>query len=255
MFWQDQRFVGPLAGLIESMGSELGMSITTAPEAAVVSVGRPDVGVLVDGLLTGYVEAKAPGFAVRASRLRGRDREQWQRFSLLPNLIYTNGQSRILYRHGEQVLEARLPHDPAVLGADAVDASSARALTRAFLRWKPILPSTPKELAVTLAPLCRFLASEVREAVATWPEGAIASLWAEWRHLLFHDAGEDQFADAYAQTVTFSLLLARVEGGNVTLSTMPSEVCEVTPASLPRCCGRWRRVLRWPPKSASESNC
>jgi hypothetical protein len=214
----EAAIVGPLASVIETIGSAFGLAVVTAPEAAVASVGRPDVGVLVDGLLTGYVEAKAPGVAVGGSQLRGRDREQWQRFSLLPNLIYTNGQSWILYRHGERTLEARLPEDPASAGAAAVDASSARDVRRvfeAFLRWEPVVPSSARELAVTLAPLCRFLASEVLEAVQTRPEGAIASLWQEWRQLLFHDAGEEQFADAYAQTVTFSLLLARVEGSSV----------------------------------------
>jgi predicted helicase len=34
----------------------------------------------------------------------------------------------------------------------------------------------------------------------------------EWRHLLFPDSSDDAFADQYAQTVTFALLLARAEG-------------------------------------------
>ncbi len=41
--------------------------------------------------------------------------------------------------------------------------------------------------------------------------GPFTSLAADWRELLFPDADEDQFADGYAQTVTFALLLARVE--------------------------------------------
>src|SRR5262249_28900931 len=34
-------------------------------------------------------------------------------------------------------------------------------------------------------------------------------LAAEWRHLLFPDASDERFADSYAQTVTFGMLLAR----------------------------------------------
>jgi len=41
--------------------------------------------------------------------------------------------------------------------------------------------------------------------------GPFTSLAADWRELLFPDADEDQFADGYAQTVTFARLLARVE--------------------------------------------
>ena len=45
--------------------------------------------------------------------------------------------------------------------------------------------------------------------------GAALSMLAEdWRHLLFPDATDAQFADAYAQTVAFALLLGRTEGAD-----------------------------------------
>jgi hypothetical protein len=43
------------------------------------------------------------------------------------------------------------------------------------------------------------------------------SIAATWREMLFPNAKNEQFADAYAQTVTFALLLARIQGaGNGT---------------------------------------
>ena len=44
------------------------------------------------------------------------------------------------------------------------------------------------------------------------PAVAAGELARDWRQLLFPDADDEQFADAYAQTVTFALLLARSEG-------------------------------------------
>jgi hypothetical protein len=44
------------------------------------------------------------------------------------------------------------------------------------------------------------------------PQSPLVQLAKEWRQLLFPDASDEQFADAYAQTVTFALLLARSEG-------------------------------------------
>jgi hypothetical protein len=35
---------------------------------------------------------------------------------------------------------------------------------------------------------------------------------ADWRRLLYPDLTDEQFANAYAQTITFALLLARVDG-------------------------------------------
>ena len=40
----------------------------------------------------------------------------------------------------------------------------------------------------------------------------LTALATDWRHLLFPEATDDEFADNYAQAVTFGLLLARAEG-------------------------------------------
>jgi type I restriction-modification system DNA methylase subunit len=66
-------------------------------------------------------------------------------------------------------------------------------------------------LAALLAPLCRMLREEVQDALRS-PSSAFAQLAKDWRDVLFSDADDDRFADAYAQTVTFALLLARSEG-------------------------------------------
>ncbi|MCU0809382.1 MAG: hypothetical protein MUC53_16265 [Candidatus Contendobacter sp.] len=58
-------------------------------------------------------------------------------------------------------------------------------MLRDFLFWQPTAPATPRALAETLAPLCRLLRA---------------------------DADDAQFADAYAQTLTYALLLARWSG-------------------------------------------
>ena len=44
------------------------------------------------------------------------------------------------------------------------------------------------------------------------PNSPLAQLAGDWRQLLFPDATDAQFADAYAQTVAFALLLGRSEG-------------------------------------------
>ena len=61
-----------------------------------------------------------------------------------------------------------------------------------------------------LAPLCRMLRDDVAEALER-PASPLVQLARDWRQLLFPDASDGQFADAYAQTVTFALLLSRSE--------------------------------------------
>jgi Type ISP C-terminal specificity domain len=59
--------------------------------------------------------------------------------------------------------------------------------------------------------LCRLLRDEVAEALAEESD-ALTTLAADWRDLLFPQATDKQFADGYAQAVTFGLLTARARG-------------------------------------------
>jgi hypothetical protein len=94
-----------------------------------------------------------------------------------------------------------------------------------FLRWEPERPRSVQQLVRAVAGLCRLLRDEVREVLAQERAGSNVTLFtdlaAEWRELLFPRLSDDQFADAYAQTVTFALLLARVEGIEFAGGPMP----------------------------------
>ena len=154
-------------------------------------------------------------------QFKGHDREQFKRFSSIPNILYTDGNEWSLYRNGERVNAIiRLSGNVSTDGKAAVtlqDAQALISLLRDFLLWKPIIPTDRKGkidlkgFAKFLAPLCRMLRDDVSDALKD-PVSPIVKLAHEWRHLLFPDASDKQFADAYAQTVTFALLLARTEG-------------------------------------------
>jgi hypothetical protein len=211
----EDQLKGPCQTLLRSVGAALGRKVTARAEARVADLGgRPDLGVDVDGLLTGHVELKAPGKGARAERLKGHDKEQWQKFQSLPNLLYTDGNEWSLYRSGELIGRAKASGDVTKKGRNAYDVDDAGELVSiftAFLNWHPIVPTGPRALAHMLAPLCRVLREDVIAAMQQ--EGsALAILAADWRRFLFPDADDAQFADAYAQTVTYALLLARLEG-------------------------------------------
>ena len=98
-------------------------------------------------------------------------------------------------------------------GATALEDDTLAALHTLlldFLTWAPIVPHDPRKLAEMLAPLCRYLRSDVFAAVER--EGsALAHLCADIRQYLFPHTDHKEFADIYAQTLTYSLLLARLE--------------------------------------------
>jgi len=209
---QEDQLKGPTGNLLSAFGSEFAFNVIPRFEAPVPGVGRPDIALDVGGALCGYVELKAPQVSVR--NLKGHDREQFNKFKTLPNLVYTNGNEWILYRDGERKQTVRLSGDVTDEGAGAVeerDAERLSAMLRDFLDWDPIVPSSPKALAELLAPLCHLLREDVTEALGN-PESAISQLAGEWREYLFPEADNRRFADAYAQTLTYALLLARMEG-------------------------------------------
>ncbi len=103
---QEDQLKGPTGDLLSGFGTEFGLNVIPRFEAPVRGVGRPDIALDVGGALCGYVELKAPQVSVR--NLRGRDREQFNKFKTLPNLVYTNGNEWILYQDGEKATTKRL---------------------------------------------------------------------------------------------------------------------------------------------------
>lgn len=213
----EDQLKGPVAQLIAEAGKTFGLKVESRTETHLSEQKvRPDIAMYVGGLICGYIELKAPGSGADAPRLKGKhNREQWEKLKSLPNLIYTDSREWALYREGErQGSITRLEDDPTEAGKAAISESNAErlsALFRQFLDWAPSVPHQPTGLANYLAPLTRFLRSEVETALATSGSN-IGGLREEWRKFFFPTADEAQFADAYAQTVTYAMLLARLQG-------------------------------------------
>ena len=208
-----------VAALFVATGAKYGLTVETRTETHLSEHKvRPDIAIYVGGLICGYIELKAPGLGADAPKLKGdHNKKQWAKLKGLPNLIYTDGRDWALYRSGERPdgqPNVRLTDDPTEKGKAAIDKADAEALDRLFrdfLGWQPNVPHTPSGLAKYLAPLSRFLRSEVESALKQ-SGSAVGLLANEWRQFFFPDSDDAKFADAYAQTVTYAMLLARLSG-------------------------------------------
>lgn len=178
---------------------------------------RPDFAVTHESLLAGFVELKAPGKGADPRRFRERhDKDQWDRLRALPNLIYTDGNAFSLWRNGELAGEiVQLSGDVEMSGAALVAPPSLLTLFSDFLSWEPSQPRDAKQLAETTARLCRLLRDEVTEQLAV-NNRTLAALHEDWRKILFPNASDMEFADGYAQAVTFGMLMARAQ--NISLA-------------------------------------
>ncbi|NHZ43327.1 type ISP restriction/modification enzyme [Massilia aquatica] len=216
----EDQLRAPFEALIRQFGASNNLAITPIGETRLEdNLGRPDYGIAVAGLLCGHVELKAPGKGADTAKFKGHDKHQWERFKGLPNILYTDGRHWTLYRSGEEIRSFILDGNPAKQGIMAVGAGDDDKLNLVindFLNWKPVVPGTAKQLALYLAPLCRMLKDDVVDALRRGSP-SMQSVARDWRNYLFPDADDKKFADSYAQTVTFALLLARSNGANTLL--------------------------------------
>jgi hypothetical protein len=212
----EDQLRAPIEGLFKDLSALIGL-----PDAAVALVGestlgalatRPDYAVTVRNALVGFIEVKAPGKGADPRRFSDEhDKKQWTKLKSLPNLLYTDGNSFSLWRDGQPVDKlVELEGDVESAGAKLAAPGTLLPLIADFLRWSPEPPRSVKQLAETAARLCRLLRDEVTEELQRNNPG-LTSLAQEWRGLLFPQATDAEFADGYAQAVTFGLLVARAK--------------------------------------------
>jgi Type ISP C-terminal specificity domain/N-6 DNA Methylase len=210
----EDQLRGPLEVLIRDLAAIDGMpanSVQLVGETTLSALKtRPDFAVIVEKALIGFIEVKAPGKGADPRQFKDpHDKDQWDKLKSLPNLIYTDGNSFSLWRDGKP--EGAIVHLKGTIessGAKLDAPITLLPLISAFLHWAPIPPKTAKQLAHVSARLCRLLRDEVIEQMAVGSP-ALTGLAHDWRKLLFPQADDAQFADGYAQAVTFGLLVAR----------------------------------------------
>lgn len=210
----EDQLRAPLERLIADLAELCGLkrsAITAVGETSLSELKtRPDYAVTVRNALVGFIEVKSPGKGADPRRFRDRhDKAQWEKLQSLPNLIYTDGNEFSLWRNGTLVGSlVRLIGDVETSGTDLDAPPGLLNLFEDFIQWQPNPPRDAKQLAEVSARLCRLLRDEVTEQLSQGST-ALTALASDWRHLLFPEASNAQFADGYAQAVTFGMLMAR----------------------------------------------
>jgi hypothetical protein len=218
---REESFYPHLAALLGSWAANSGRAgIHVTPQPKPTEVGNPDFRVW-DGRqrIVGYVEAKAPtteNLEVVA------ESEQLRRYRhTFPNLILTNFFEFRLYRNGHLVARARLarPFVATKLGTrpPLEEVEELERLLEQFFAFSLPKAYSAESLATELAVRTRFLrdqvvAQELAEEQKTAQGHLLGFYQAFQKHLIAGLTLED-FADLYAQTITYGLFAARVRAG------------------------------------------
>ena len=168
---------------------------------------KPDIGVHEKGdtLAIGHIELKAMRKGANWRSFSGHDAKQAKKYMSLGglNLIYSDGWEWSLLQ------DKKWKKEPFML-ADASDLELREFFGR-FFEWQPTVPHKRRELAAHIAGHCRLIRDSAVESLKN-KNSSINSLKKAWQEYLFPHTNDAQFADYYAQTLTYALFLAHLRG-------------------------------------------
>jgi len=214
---REESYYNHLSTLIKELAEALqfkNIDVTTLPKKT--DAGNPDFRIW-DGKnhITGYIEAKDPSNTnldiIETS-------EQLKRYcSTFPNVILTNFYEFRLYRNGERIKEAMIgrPILARKLQAPppAENIADLKELFETFFSFSLPSVKTARSLAIELAKRTRFLRDEVIAVELAENDGKghrqIIGFYEAFKKYLITTLTEKQFADLYAQTITYGLFAAR----------------------------------------------
>ena len=218
---REESFYSCLENLLREVAASTGRSqihVTTLPKET--EAGNPDFRVWNgQDRIIGYIEAKKPTEqnldSIEAS-------EQLKRYRhTFPNLILTNFFEFRLYRNG-QTVDRVLAARPFILSELAMTPPAEKGdellkLLDQFFGFSLARTYTAESLAVELAKRTRFLrdvvSDELKEEKAQG-EGHLLGFYEAFQRYLIANLTLEDFADLYAQTITYGLFAARTRARN-----------------------------------------
>jgi len=196
-----------LGKLFRDAQTALGRNVTFTGEGKKIIEGRPDYTVERGAKLIGYIEAEAVD--VSLAKLKGSAKAQNERFrSTLSNFLLTNHYEFEVYRNGSSIAKASLPETtgnaPAKLTPEILD--TFKTLLEAFLDFDPPPAGTAEEIAKRLANRAKNLKAAALEELKL-ADSQVQKLLNLYKETLFESVTTEEFADLYAQTYAYGVLL------------------------------------------------
>ncbi|MBC7505857.1 MAG: N-6 DNA methylase [Sandarakinorhabdus sp.] len=221
-----------LAALFAGIDPALG--VINEPKKS--DAGMPDFLFERAGVPVGWAEAKDIDKDV--IKLKGYSVEQRKRYErAYPNLIYTNGVDFEFIRDGARVHFVSIADFLGKLGGlqplpDRFD-ELVRQL-RNFAAAQPISITSAKKLAEVMAAKAAIIKDEVGIALAADPafHTALGGQFKSFKANLLPGLEPDEFADIYAETITYGMFAARFHDDDLTTFSR-AEALEKRPASNP----------------------
>lgn len=218
---------------LQKLFNSLDPNVVALNEPQREHVGAPDFSISRDGIVIGHCEAK--DVPVDLKSMNGTNLEQLQRYSGgLQNLLYTNCIDWLWYRDGQLKHQIRIATltfkiEPIPESFDALE-----ALLREFIAQSPQTINSSRALAERMAGkaiLIRdILANSLHEDRDATSE--LANQYGALKQHLIHDISVRDFADIYAETITYGMFAARLNDPSLDTFSR-QEALDLLPKSNP----------------------
>jgi type I restriction-modification system DNA methylase subunit len=218
---------------LQKLFDSLEANVTALNEPKKEKVGAPDFSISRGEIVVGHCEAKDLHIDLKA--MKDANAAQKKRYvGGLQNLLYTNCLEWIWYRDGELKHEVRIADF--LMGVQPIPDRFAalEALLRDFTAQSPQTITSSRALAERMAGKAVLIKDVLANSLMQdeHEESELMDQYKAFKVHLIHDISIKDFADIYAETITYGMFAARLH--DTTLNTFSrQEALELLPKSNP----------------------
>lgn len=218
---------------LQQLFNALDPKVSALNEPKRVNVGAPDFSISRGDIVIGHCEAKDLPIDLKA--MKDSNAAQKKRYvGGLSNLLYTNCLEWIWYRDGEVKHEVRIADFPMGVQPNPGKFPQLEALLRGFIAQTPQTITSSRALAERMAGKAALIRDILANSLAEDKDGSsdLMDQYNAFKEHLIHDIKTEDFADIYAETITYGMFAARLHDN--TLDTFSrQEALELLPKSNP----------------------
>ncbi len=218
---------------LQKLFASIDPALTVINEPKKSEAGMPDFLFQRGNIPFGWAEAKDIDKDV--IKLKGYSIEQRKRYEkAYPNLIYTNGVDFEFIREGESVHFVSIADFLMGLQPKPENFDQLERHLKLFAEQKPISIRSAAKLAEMMAAKAEIIKEEIEIALKEDPEfrSALGGQFKSFQANLLPHLTSDEFADLYAETITYGMFAARLHDTDLNTFSR-QEAMEDLPASNP----------------------
>ena len=220
---------------LEALFRSIDPTLEVINEPRRVDVGAPDFVFNRDGVSVGWAEAKDIGKDITRFKSNDYSKEQKERYRKgLPNLIYTNGIDFEFFREGERINFISIADLLPTLPAKPDKFDELERNLRSFAQQQPISIRSAAKLAEFMAGKAAIIKDVMGNLLREDKDfrTALGGQYRAFKADLLPHMDTDEFADLYAETITYGMFAARLH--DTSLNTFSrAEALTLLPKSNP----------------------